>query len=86
MEQSSCSKRERSIELLKQLGDIKGLWGQAVHASREKLKAYIESMESTNIEIDGLMGCFCSSSPLVGLETEHMQLKYYKDNFNLLVS
>ena len=66
---------------------------QMMYYSNEDLKAKVQlalqqySVEG-DIELreDVLSDCFRIDSPFSGLQTEHMQTKYYKDNFGLVVS
>lgn len=74
--------RIAQLTLNKIIGDMKGLWMSSIEAIREEVKK-----STCNSDADGdLMKSLDHSFPLIGLETEHMQLKYYKEHFNYLVS
>lgn len=63
--------------------DIKGLWTLSMDSIKEKVKDLIANPECDSASI---MNCFDGSSPLDSLETEYLQLDYYRQNFNYLVS
>ena len=67
--------------LNKIINDVKGLWVTALDSIKAKVKKEVESDV-----VGALLKCFEDSFPLDGLETEHLQLKYYKRHFNYLVS
>jgi len=46
----------------------------------------LEKADILPSEIDGLEACFKEDHPFAGLETGFLQLKYYKENFNFVVS
>lgn len=57
----------------------------------EDLKSSIESsikeqLSGENVNIPDISHCFEGINPFQGLETEHKQIKFYKDNFSLVVS
>lgn len=63
--------------------DMKGLWALSLNSVKEKVKEAMMNPESDHASI---MECLDGSFLLDGLETEYMQLSYYKQNFNYLVS
>lgn len=69
-----CKLTQTSVDAV--LSSVKGLWGKAMENLRSKLSDYLPE------EID--QSCF--SSPFDGLETRHLQQKYYQENFNYVVS
>lgn len=69
------------LTLNKIVSDMKGLWMSSIESIREEVKKVVSSEET-----DGLMKSFDNSFPLRDLETEYLQLQYYKNNFNYLVS
>lgn len=73
------------LTLNKLINDVKGLWIVALDSIKVKLKKEVELI-SPAISDESLMKCFDDSFPLDGLQTEHFQLKYYKEHFNYLVS
>ena len=70
--------------LNKLINDVKGLWVVALDSIKIKLEKEVESMSSA-IDIESFKKCFEDSFPLDGLESEYLQLKYYKQHFNYLV-
>lgn len=64
------------------VSDLKGLWTVSMESVKERLENHLQS----NSENAVLLGCCDNAFPLDGLHSEHMQLKYYKENFNYLVS
>ena len=71
--------------LNKIIGDVKGMWTVSHESVKKKVMSFVSS-KLPEKEIEELAECFDNSFPLQGLETEHMQLKYYKEHFNDLVS
>ena len=58
---------------------------------RLKCEQLHRSVEDTLATADGgcipdISCCFVADSPFKGLETEYLQMKYYKEHFNLVVS
>lgn len=45
-----------------------------------------QHLASTGFSVPDLNNCFKSTNPFEGFETEHMQTKFYRQHFNLLVS
>lgn len=71
--------------LNKIVNDMKGLWMSSIELVRGNVK---RSMCHSNkeAECEKLMKSLDDSFPLIGLETEYLQLNYYKEHFNYLVS
>lgn len=70
--------------LNKIIAGMNGLWMSSMEVIKDKVKTFINNHDDQ--EYDELMKYFDNSFPLVGLETEYMQLKYYKQHFNYIVS
>ena len=49
-------------------------------------KVVLSKLSNEDIDLTILESCFENVSPFKGLETEHKQTKFYKENFNLVVS
>lgn len=69
-----CKLTQTSVDKI--LSSVKGLWEQAMDNVRIKLADHITA------EIDHCI----SSSPFDGLETQHLQQKYYHEKFCYVVS
>ena len=57
----------------------------------EDLKSSVDSglqefSIETGAQVPDLVHCFDNSDPFLDLATEHMQTKFYRENFNLVVS
>lgn len=55
----------------------------------EDIQASVEKHLQANtlsIDMPDISECFCVPDPFCDLQTEHMQSKYYKENFSLVVS
>lgn len=61
--------------------DMKGLWMSSIEIVRDEVKKFM----SNAIEDGDLMKSITDSFPLIGLETEYLQLQYYNEHFNYLV-
>lgn len=70
--------------LTKIIGDVKGMWTESHGSIKTKVMDFATSRLS-NEDVNELVECFDSTFPLEGLETEYMQLKYYKEHLNYLV-
>ena len=49
-------------------------------------KKVLEHCTAIGVEIPDLTECFPDQGPFSGLETEHLQTQFYKENFSLIVS
>ncbi len=78
------TREQNRMPLNKLIGDVKGLWMVSQMHLKDKVKELIENKLSKS-EVDDILECFEDNFPLQGLETEYMQLKYYKENLNYLV-
>lgn len=65
------------------LGHVKQMTSRVVDDVHCKVRQHL--LNTTNIQIPDLSSCFTDINPFEGLETEHMQSKFYKDHFNLIV-
>ena len=45
-----------------------------------------QQLADTHVELPDISLCFENINPFKGLETEHKQMKFYKDTFGLVVS
>ena len=43
-------------------------------------------LDSSSLDIDGILKCFDSPTPLDGLETEYRQAQFYKEHFHYIVN
>lgn len=66
------------------VGDIKALWEMSQSSIKENVLKCVEG-RLTGEEFKNIEVCFNDTFPLSGLETEYMQLNYYKQNLNYLV-
>ena len=72
------------LTLNKIISDVKGLWMSSMDFVRKDVRSFMLK-SNTEAECSPLFETFDDYFPLSGLETEYMQLKYYKENFNYLV-
>ena len=72
------------------LKDISGLVQDLLLDLHQKVNSTLQSAGVDPGQISGLAGLFHPESefarPFSNLETQHMQLKFYRQNFNLVVS
>lgn len=68
------------------ISDFRGLWMLSIGSVKRKVQECLESNEAAEVGSSSLMNCFDDTFPFESLETEHRQLKYYKEHFNYLVS
>ena len=67
------------------VGDVKGLWSQAMQKLQETVLQRL-SQQPGGVSAEEVRECFGDTTPFDGLETEHLQRRYYKEHFGLLVS
>ena len=65
------------------VGDVKSLWQAATSEVKEKV---LKCAGENSMLCDQLADNFDETTPFDGLESEYNQIKYYKDNFNYVVS
>lgn len=65
------------------LGHIKQMTNCIVQDLQCKVEKYLGD---ANIQYPDISSCFSDINPFKGLETEHLQSKFYKNHFNLIVS
>ena len=68
----------------KVVGDIKGLWSQALERVKQKVQQRLSG--SSDSVVEDVMDCLEEYFPFDGLETEYLQRKYYKEHFDFVVS
>lgn len=76
--------RISQASLNKIIGDLRGMWMLSLEVLKKKIEPLCRSLLPD--DSDAILECFNGHFPLTGLETEYMQFKFYKENFDYLVS